>query len=99
MHTRRDAQFTEYVAARLGSLRRLAYLLCRDWDSADDLVQRALIKLYVHWARAQAADHADAYARVIVVREFLSERRSGWVRRVRLEEGPAARPASGPDGS
>jgi len=85
MHTRRDAEFTEYVAARLGSLRRLAHLLCRDWDGADDLVQRALIKLYVNWARARAAEHADAYARVIVVREFLSERRSGWARRVRLD--------------
>ena len=85
MYTRRDAEFTEYVAARLGSLRRLAYLLCRDWDSADDVVQSALIKLYLHWARARADDHEDAYARVIVVREFLSERRSGWARRVRLD--------------
>lgn len=59
MSTRRDAEFTEYVAARLSSLRRLAYLLCRDWDSADDLVQGALIKLYVHWGRARADDHAD----------------------------------------
>ena len=97
MQTRRDAEFTEYVAARLGSLRRLAYLLCRDWDSADDLVQCALIKLYVHWARARAAEHADAYARVIVVREFLGERRSGWARRVRLEAQPPDVPTAATD--
>jgi RNA polymerase sigma-70 factor (sigma-E family) len=97
MYTRRDAEFTEYTAARLSSLRRLAYLLCRDWDSADDLVQRALIKLYLHWARARADDHEDAYARVIVVREFLTERRSGWARRVRLDAEPPDVPAAAAD--
>jgi RNA polymerase sigma-70 factor (sigma-E family) len=97
MYTRRDAEFTEYTAARLGSLRRLAYLLCRDWNGADDLVQRAIIKLYVHWNRAQADGHADAYARVILVREFLSERRSGWARRVRLDAEPPDVPVGATD--
>ncbi len=82
MVARRDAEFTEYIATRLTSLRRVAYLLCQDWDRADDLVQSAITKLYVHWGRARADGHADAYARAIVVREFLSERRSGWARRV-----------------
>jgi RNA polymerase sigma-70 factor (sigma-E family) len=81
---RRDAEFTEFVHARLTSLRRVAYLLCRDWDRADDLVQGTITKLYVHWGRAQADGHAEAYARMILVREFLSERRSGWARRVSL---------------
>ena len=45
----RDAEYTEYVAARLSSLRRLAAVLCDDWQRADDLVQAALVKLYVHW--------------------------------------------------
>lgn len=97
MYTRRDAEFTEYTAARLGSLRRVAYLLCQDWDGADDLVQRAIIKLYVHWHRARADGHADAYARVILVREFLSERRSGWARRVRLDAEPPDVPADATD--
>jgi transaldolase len=39
----RDAEYTEYVAARLSSLRRLAGVLCDDWQRADDLVpQRPL---------------------------------------------------------
>lgn len=92
--SRRDAEFTEYVTARLMSLRRVAYLLCRDWATADDLVQAAIIKLYVHWGRIRAMDRTDAYARVIVVREFLNERRTGWARRVELDgricEVPAA---------
>ncbi len=79
---RRDAEFTEYVTARAVALRRLAYLLCQDWHQADDLVQDAVTRLYVRWNRTREIEHVDAYARVVLVREFLSERRSGWARRV-----------------
>ncbi len=84
MSARRDAEFTEYVTARLAALRRVAYLLCLDRDRADDLVQGAMTRMYVHWGRVRAVDHADSYAKAILVREFLSERRSGWARRVSL---------------
>jgi RNA polymerase sigma-70 factor (sigma-E family) len=90
----RDAEYSEYVAARRSSLRRLAGVLCDDWQRADDLVQATLVKLYVHWGRARSADHPDAYARAILVREFIADRRSGWVRRVslgsRVDDSPAA---------
>ena len=95
----RDAEFTEFAAARLASLRRVAYLLCRDWDRADDLVQAAITKLYVHWERAQADGKVEAYARTIVVREFLGERRTAWARRVSLgaQHPEPAAPASDSD--
>jgi RNA polymerase sigma-70 factor (sigma-E family) len=80
----RDAEYTEYVAARLSSLRRLAAVLCDDWQRADDLVQSTLVKLYVHWGRVRAATHPDAYARAVLVRESIHERRSVWVKRVSL---------------
>jgi RNA polymerase sigma-70 factor (sigma-E family) len=91
----RDTEYTEYVTARLSSLRRLAAVLCGgDWQRADDLVQSTLAKLYVHWGRVRAADHADAYARSVLVREFIHERRSSWAKRVSLSgeviDGPAA---------
>jgi DNA-directed RNA polymerase specialized sigma24 family protein len=89
----RDAEYTEYVAARLSSLRRLAAVLCDDWQRADDLVQAALIKLYVHWGRVRAASHTDAYARAVLVREFIHERRSAWVKRVTLKDGVTNTPA------
>ena len=82
--SRRDAEYTQYVAARLSSLRRLAAVLCGDWQRADDLVQATLTNLYVHWGRVRAAEHADAYARAVLVREFLHEQRSSWSRRVTL---------------
>jgi len=85
------------VAAREASLRRLAILLCQDWHRADDLVQAAITKLYVHWPKAKAADSIDAYVRAIVVREFLEERRSSWVRRVILTSQLPDRFAAGTD--
>lgn len=90
----RDTEFTEYVAARVSSLRRLAVVLCDDRQRADELVQATLVKLYVRWARVQAATHPDAYARAVLVREFIQERRSLWVKRVslagRVSDSPAA---------
>jgi RNA polymerase sigma-70 factor (sigma-E family) len=92
----RDAEYTEYVAARLSSLRRLAAVLCGDWQRADDLVQATLTKLYVHWGRVRAT-HPDAYARAVLVREFIHERRSAWVKRVSLSGRVADSPAAAID--
>jgi RNA polymerase sigma-70 factor (sigma-E family) len=93
----RDAEFADFAATREASLRRLAILLCQDWHKADDLVQSAITKLYVHWRKAKAADSMDAYVRAIVVREFLDERRSSWARRVTLTSQLPDRPAAGID--
>jgi hypothetical protein len=57
--------------------------MCRA-QRADDLVQATLTKLYVHWGRVRAASHPDAYARAVLFREFIHERRSNWAKRVRL---------------
>jgi RNA polymerase sigma-70 factor (sigma-E family) len=83
-NTRRDDEYTEFVAARLHALRRIAHLLCQDWHHADDLVQVTITRLYVHWHRVRVMDHPEAYARTILVREFLRQRRSGWARKVSL---------------
>lgn len=93
----RDVEYTAYVSARLPSLRRLALLLCQDWQRADDLVQVTITQLYVHWSRASAAEHTDAYARTILVREFAHERRSAWARRVRLNGEVSDSPAAAVD--
>ena len=100
MSSRRDDEFTEYVTERMWWLRRLAYLLCQDWQRADDLVQATITRLYTHWGRAAAVEHTDGYVRTILVREYLSERRSGWARRVSLTAEPpdTAERAGGPRG-
>jgi DNA-directed RNA polymerase specialized sigma24 family protein len=57
-------------------------MLCQDWHDADDLVQAAAGRLFTHWPRAARMDNVDGYVRTILVRTFLSERRSPWFRRV-----------------
>jgi RNA polymerase sigma-70 factor (sigma-E family) len=97
LRSSRDAEFTDFVAARMTALRRVAYLLCQDWHRADDLVQIAITKLYANWHRAAVMDHTEAYVRTILVREYISERRSGWTRRVRLDGSLPERTSAQPD--
>jgi RNA polymerase sigma-70 factor (sigma-E family) len=89
----RDAEFTEFVSASEAWLRRLAFMLCHDWHSADDLVQATVTRLYVRWHRAAAADNLDGYVRTMLVREFLHQRRSSWSRRVQVTDEVPSRPA------
>ncbi|GAA3384607.1 SigE family RNA polymerase sigma factor [Cryptosporangium minutisporangium] len=84
-----DEAYREYVLGVLPGLRRVAYLLCQDVHRADDLVQSALERLYVHWGKARKASEPAAYARTVLVRVFLSEQRTGWARRVVLVNGSA----------
>ncbi|GIF89688.1 SigE family RNA polymerase sigma factor [Catellatospora chokoriensis] len=80
-----EPEYREYVAARLESLRRIAFLLCHDWHAADDLVSTVLLKLYRSWSRARRADNLDAYVRGMLTHAWLDERRRPWRR-----ERPAA---------
>jgi len=68
-------EFTEYAAARAGRLRDTAYLMCGDWHQAQDLTQAALARVFVAWERIQRRDNVDAYARTVLLRELLNERR------------------------
>ncbi|MGW6919485.1 SigE family RNA polymerase sigma factor [Kitasatospora sp. NPDC054939] len=73
---RRDAEFTEFAAAGVPWLRKVAFLLCGDWHRADDLVQETIVKLYVRWPRMTAVENLDGYARTTLVNTFLAEQRS-----------------------
>lgn len=67
--------FEEFARAAQQRLYRTAYLLSGDAETARDLTQTTLAKLYQHWRRAGAADHPYAYAKTVLTRTFLSERR------------------------
>jgi RNA polymerase sigma-70 factor (sigma-E family) len=71
-----DERFAAYVSARSRWLRRVAYLLCQDWHRADDLVQTAVTRLYVHWRRAEKVENLDGYTRTVLLRTFLAEQRT-----------------------
>ncbi|WP_238162825.1 sigma factor [Kribbella capetownensis] len=77
--TDRDAEFLEYAAAHRGRMLRTARLLTSgDAYWAEDLVQVALTKLYVHWTKVRREDGAARYADRILVNAFLDERRRLW---------------------
>lgn len=77
----RDAEFSEYMAARQPSLLRTAYLLTGDRHTAEDLVQTALAKLYLSWDKVQRRELVDGYVRRILVNEHNSLWRRPWKKR------------------
>jgi RNA polymerase sigma-70 factor (sigma-E family) len=77
----RDAAFTEYFAARSTAMRSTAFLLCGDWHRAEDLVQIAFTKLYLHWNRVMRHEALDPYVRQVLIRAFIDDgRRARWRR-------------------
>ena len=73
-----DDDFIAYYEARAGHLRTTAYLLCGDWHLAQDLVQLTFTKLYQVWRRVERHESLDQYARRVLLRAFLDERRRPW---------------------
>ncbi len=86
-----DERYEDYVRARSPALRRTAYLLCGDWQRAEDAVQAVLIALYVRPPNDWAA--VDAWTRTALVRRVIDESRRPWRRRERsvstLPDAPA----------
>jgi RNA polymerase sigma-70 factor (sigma-E family) len=93
----RDTEFTEFYAARVRALRRVAYLVVRDWHAAEDVTQRALVKVYRAWPRIQPAG-LEAYARRAVVNEAISHVTRRGSGDVVVEQVPDRPMASAPDG-
>ena len=88
-----DRDFPAFVVAHEAALLRTAWLLTGDRGHAEDLVQTALAKLYVAWPRLVRHGALHGYAKQVVVRAFLDERRRPWRR-----EHPAAElPEGGAD--
>jgi len=56
-------------------LLRLAFQLCHNRTTAEDLVQQALENVYRHWRAHGPAEHLEAYARRSVLNEFLRQGR------------------------
>jgi RNA polymerase sigma-70 factor (sigma-E family) len=73
-----DAEsFHEFVRINFDRLRSLAYVTCGDWQAAEDAVAKTLAKLYLRWKRVSAP---SAYARTMVVRAAINEKRRPWRR-------------------
>ena len=80
-------EFAEFAEAMSPRLRRMAFLLCGDWHTAEDLAQTALAKVFVSWRRIRRQDAVHAYATRTLVNSYLAHKRlksssevlSGWL--------------------
>ena len=84
-----EQDFAAYVDGARRRPARAAYLLCGDWHAAEDLTQAALTKLYLAWRRIDRTGSLDAYARRVLLRTYLDERRRPWRREHPVAGGPA----------
>lgn len=80
------ADFERYVTERSSRLLHTAYLLCRDWATAEDLLQTALAKAWFAWRRV--GENPDPY----VYRILINTHASWWRRRWRGEVPTAEMP-------
>lgn len=65
-----DAEFSQFVAGGWRRWTHAAWLLTRDRDEAEDLVQQVLTRTYASWSRVRGTD-AHAYVRRAVVNAYL----------------------------
>jgi len=84
--------FRDFVRGRFEPLRALAYVTCGDWQAAEDAVSGALARLYLRWNKVASP---DAYARTMVVRAAIREKRRPWRRE--HSAGDALPEVAGPD--
>ncbi|MFD4994462.1 SigE family RNA polymerase sigma factor [Cellulosimicrobium cellulans] len=76
--TSHEQEFSDFMASAAPRLARTAWLLCGDEHLADELVQLALTRTYLHWRTARERD-PYAYAR----RTLANLRVDTWRRRRR----------------
>jgi RNA polymerase sigma-70 factor (ECF subfamily) len=91
----RDA-YDVLVTASVDAMYRVARLILRDYDSASDAVQEALVRCWRDLPRLRDPDRFDAWLNRILVRAITDEARSRQRSRVRLAVVPIV---TQPDGS
>lgn len=72
-----EQAFREFVTFQLPQLRKLAYMTCGDWHTAEDAVANVLAKLYPRWRKLE---RPDLYAKTMVYRAAIDETRKPWRR-------------------
>src|SRR5262245_28023620 len=91
-HVTGEEEFVEFAGAVSARLQGMAFLLCGDWHTAEDLVQATLVKVFVSWRRIRRQETAHAYATRTLVNTYLAHkrlRRTGEIPTSELPERPA----------
>jgi RNA polymerase sigma-70 factor (sigma-E family) len=81
----KEQAFRDLYVARAPALRRTAFLLCGDWQLAEDLVQVAFEKVYASWSRLR---EPEAVLRRTLVRCWVDETRRPHRRERPVEQLP-----------
>lgn len=76
--TAADAGFVAFVRAHSTTLHRTAYLMTGSREQAEDVVQTALTRIYLSWARRGTWEQPVAYARQVVTNVVLSSAGRRW---------------------
>ncbi|MBL0886856.1 SigE family RNA polymerase sigma factor [Myceligenerans indicum] len=63
--TGREAEFAAFMAGSSTALARTAWLLCGDEHQAEELVQQAFVRVWIHWGKARRGEPL-AYARRVL---------------------------------
>jgi len=71
-----EQAFCEFVTSQMASLRKLAYMICGDWHTAEDAVANALVKLYPR----RKLERPDLYVKTMVDRAAIDETGRPWRR-------------------
>lgn len=79
--------FRDYVVGRQRALLRTARMLTGDKETAEDLVQATLARVWPHWQRVARDGDPDAYVRRALVNTY-----SSWWRRKWRGEMPTSQP-------
>ncbi|MEU4223243.1 SigE family RNA polymerase sigma factor [Nonomuraea sp. NPDC026600] len=77
--------YQDFVVTRSDRLLRTAYLLTRDWATAEDLLQESLAKAWFAWP---GVDEPEAYVRRILVTTYTSWWRRRWRRELPSDDLP-----------
>lgn len=75
-----EERYREFVVSQAAPLRRCAYLFCGDWHLAEDLMQTTLLKIYRAWPKVVREEISGSYARKVLLRTWLDEKRRPWRR-------------------
>ena len=73
-----DEEFRQFAKAHLATMLRGAYLLLRDVDLAEDVVQATMLRVFTHWREAR--ESPDLYSRKVLINIC----RDHWRRQHRL---------------
>jgi RNA polymerase sigma-70 factor (sigma-E family) len=91
-----EEEFVEFAGGISPRLQGMAFLLCGDWHTAEDLVQATLAKVFVSWRRIRRRETAHAYATRTLVNTYLAHKRlkrTGEIPTSELPERAAELPA------